>query len=182
MSSSRDTESAQERPIHPFETFRASMDEYEYALFESKIIRPSIRAARSHTQLFNNSVLPNLPLVFKPGRQSITDLQNFLVDTDYSRPLHNLRFPLVDPVAKMSSHIPLDRMLHVKGYFSTKQPTSFVWGEGRNFFMLRVKEVGGSLDGEVTVQRMVVSFPPSGDFHLPLFQPLAMRFFKPFLG
>ena len=106
------------------------MDEYEYALFESKIIRPSIRAARSHTQLFNNSVLPNLPLVFKPGRQSITDLQNFLVDTDYNRPLHNLRFPLVDPVAKMSSHIPLDRMLHVKGYFSTKQPNCFVWEEG----------------------------------------------------
>src|ERR1700691_5538376 len=47
MSSSRDTESAQERPIHPVETFRASMDEYEYALFESKIIHPSIRAARS---------------------------------------------------------------------------------------------------------------------------------------
>jgi hypothetical protein len=78
MSSSRDTESAQERPIDPFEMFRASMDEYEYALFELKIIRPSIQAARSHTQLFNNFALPDLPIVFKPGRQSITDLQSIL--------------------------------------------------------------------------------------------------------
>src|SRR6202451_3667649 len=171
MSSSRDTESAQERPIHPFEMFRASMDDYEYALFESKIICPSIRAARSHTQLFNNSALPDLPIIFKPGLQSITNLQCFLVDTDYNCPLHNLRFPLVNPVIKMSSHIPLDRMLPVKGYFSTKQPNCFVWeegyfekgsqvifgtsgrlgrilwvcGVGRNFFMLRVKELGGSL-------------------------------------
>src|ERR1700734_3811543 len=130
MSSSWDTESAQECPIHPFETFQASMDDYEYALFESKIIRPSIRAARSHTQLFNNSALSDLPIVFKPGRQSITDLHHFLVDTDYNHPLHSLHFPLVDPVAKMSSHIPLDCMLHVKGYFSTKQPNCFVWEEG----------------------------------------------------
>src|SRR6202451_580767 len=208
MSSSRDTESAQERPIHPFETFRASMDNYEYALFELKIICLSIQAARSHTQLFNNSALSDLPIVFKPGRQSITDLQRFLVDTDYNRPLHNLRFPLVDPVAKMSPHIPLDHMLHVKGYFSTKQPNCFVWeegyfekglqvifgtsgrlgrilgvcGVGRNFFMLRVKGLGGSLDGEVAIQIMVVLFPPTGDFQLSLFQPFAMRFLKPFLG
>jgi hypothetical protein len=143
-----------------------------------------------NTQLFNNSALPDLPIIFKPGRQSITDLQHFLVDTDYNCPLHNLRFPLVGPVAKMSSHIPLDRMLAVKGYFSTKQPNCFVWKKGyfekgsqvifgtsgrlehilgvcrvgRNFFMLRVKELGGSLDGEVVIQRMVVSFPPTGDF------------------
>ena len=81
-------------------------------------------------------------------------------------------------------------MLAMKGYFSTRQPNCFVWeegyfekgsqvifgtsgrlgrilgvcGVGRNFFILRVKELGGSLDGEVAVQRMVVSFPPSGDF------------------
>ena len=166
------------------------MDEYEYTLFESKIIRPSIQAAQSHTQLFNNSVLPDLPIVLKPGHQSITDLQHFLVDTDYNCPLHNLCFPLVDPVAKISSHIPLNCMLPVKGYFSTKQPNWFVWEEGyfekgsqvifgtsgrlghilevcgveRNFFMLRVKELGGSMDGEVVIQRMVVSSPPTGDF------------------
>jgi len=29
---------------------------------------------------------------------------------------------------------------------------------------------------------MVVSFPPSGDFQLSLFQHLAIHFFKPFLG
>src|SRR6202042_2355826 len=108
----------------------------------------------------------------------------------------------------MSSHIPLDCMLPVKGYFSTKQPNCFVWeegyfekglqvifgtsgrlehilgvcGVGRNFFMLRVKELGGSLDGEVVIQRMVVSFSPTGDFRLSLFQCFTMRFLKPFLG
>src|SRR6202046_719117 len=184
------------------------MDSYEYALFESKIIHPSIRAAQSHAQIFNNSALPDLPIVFTPGRQSIADLQHFLVDTDYNRPLHNLHFPLLDPVAKMSSHIPLDRMLPVKGDFSTKQPNCFVWeegyfekgsqvifgtsgrlgrvlgvcGVGRNLFMLRVKELGGSLDGEVVIQRMVVSFSPTGDFRLSLFQRFAMHFLKPFLG
>jgi hypothetical protein len=35
MSSSQDTASAQEHLIHPFEMFRALMDEYEYTLFES---------------------------------------------------------------------------------------------------------------------------------------------------
>src|SRR6202451_166387 len=208
MSSSQDTESTQEHLIHPFEMFRALMDKYEYMLFESEIIHPSIQSTQSYTQLFNNSALPNLPIVFAPGHQSIANIQCFLVNTDYNQPLHNLRFPLVDPVTKMSSHIPLDRMLAVKGYFSTKQPNCFVWeegyvekgsqvifgtsgrlgrilgvcGVGRNFFMLRVKELGGSLDGEVAVQRMVVSFPPSGDFQLSLFQRLAMRFLKPFLG
>src|ERR1700729_4228748 len=92
----------------------------------------------------------------------------------------------------MSSHVLLDCMLAMKGYFSTRQPNCFVWeegyfekgsqvifgtsgklgrilgvcGVGRNFFMLRVKELGGFLDGEVTVQRMVVLFPPSGGFQL----------------
>ena len=113
MSSSRATESAQECLIHPFKTFRASMDKYEYALFESEIIHPSIWAAWSHTQLFNNSALPDLPIVFKPGHQSITKIQHFLVDTDCNWPLHNLHFPLVDPVTKMSSHVPLDCMLTV---------------------------------------------------------------------
>ena len=130
MSSSQDTESTQEHLIHPFEMFRALMDKYEYMLFESEIIHPSIQSTQSYTQLFNNSALPNLPIVFAPGHQSIANIQCFLVNTDYNQPLHNLRFPLVDPVTKMSSHIPLDRMLAVKGYFSTKQPNCFVWEEG----------------------------------------------------
>jgi hypothetical protein len=67
MSSSQDTESTQGCPIHPFKTFQASMDKYEYALFESEIIRPSIQAARSRNQLFNNLALPNLPIVFAPA-------------------------------------------------------------------------------------------------------------------
>jgi hypothetical protein len=99
-------------------------------------------------------------------------------------------------------------MLAMKGYFSTRQPNCFVWeegyfekgsqvifgisgklgrilgvcGVGRNFFMLRVKELGGFLDGEVAIQRMVVSFPPTRDFQLSLLQHFAMCFLKPFLG
>ena len=57
-----------------------------------------------------------------------------------------------------------------------------VCGVERNFFMLRVKELGGSLDGEVVIQRMVVSSPPTGDFQLSLFQHFAMHLLKPFLG
>jgi len=57
-----------------------------------------------------------------------------------------------------------------------------VCGVGSNFFMLRVKELGGSLDGEVVTQRMVVLSPPTGDFQLSLFQCFAMHFLKPFLG
>jgi hypothetical protein len=97
-------------------------------------------------------------------------------------------------------------MLAVKGYFSAKQPKCFVWeecyfekglqvifgtsrrlgqilgvcGVGRNFFMLRVKELEGSLDGEVAIQRMVVS-SPTGDFWLSLLQCFAMCFLKPLL-
>ena len=47
--------------------------------------------------------------------------------------------------------------------------------------MLRVKELGGSLDGEVAIQRMVVSSPFIGDFQLSIPQCFAMHFPKPFL-
>ena len=78
----------------------------------------------------------------------------------------------------------------MKRYFGTKWLNCFVWeegyfekgsqvifgtsgrlgrilgvcGVGRNFFMLRVKELGGFLNGEVVIQRMVVLSPPTGDF------------------
>src|ERR1700680_3781817 len=64
MSSSQDTESTQEHLIHPF-----------------------IQSTQSYTQLFNNSALPNLPIVFAPGHQSIANIQCFLVNTDYNQPL-----------------------------------------------------------------------------------------------
>ena len=74
MLSSQAIKSAQECLIHPFEMFQASMDEYEYALCEYEIIHPSMGSAQSYTQLFNNSVLPNLPIVFAPGHLSSTDI------------------------------------------------------------------------------------------------------------
>jgi hypothetical protein len=57
-----------------------------------------------------------------------------------------------------------------------------VCGVGKDFFMLRVKELGGSLGGEVAIERVVVSSPPTGDFWLSLFQHFAMCFLKPLLG
>ena len=82
------------------------------------------------------------------------------------------------------------RCLIVKGYFSKKQPDCFVWkeglfkegsrvifgnsrrlgqvlrvcGVGKNYFMMRIKNMGRTLGNEVAVRRMVVSFPPFGAF------------------
>src|ERR1700728_381118 len=177
MTSSQTTESARERPIHPFETFRPSMDDQEYALFESKIIRPSIRAAQSRAILLDNSILTHLPISFKPGHPSLEDTQRFLLETDYNCPSHKLHLPLPVPAAKMSSRIPLNRILIVKGYFSKKQPDCFVWkeglfeegsrvifgnsgrlgqvlrvcGVGKNYFMLRIKDMERTLENEVAI-------------------------------
>ena len=84
------SESEPNSKIHPFETFRLSMDDREYSDFESTIIRPSIRAARYRDTLFANSHLTELPVTFAPGRQSIVDIQCFLIDTDYNRSLINI--------------------------------------------------------------------------------------------
>src|ERR1700683_13766 len=65
------SESEPNSKIHPFETFRLSMDERKYSDFESTIIRPSIQAARYHNALFANSSLIAPPITFPPGHQSI---------------------------------------------------------------------------------------------------------------
>ena len=76
------SESEPNSKIHPFETFHLSMDDCEYSNFESAMIRPSIRAAHYCNTLFTNSRLTELPVTFAPGRQSIVDIQRFLIDTD----------------------------------------------------------------------------------------------------
>src|ERR1700729_4208771 len=78
------SESEPNSKIHPFETFRLSMDDHKYSDFESTIIHPSIQAACYHDALFTNSHLTKLPVTFAPGCQSIVDIQCFLVDTDYN--------------------------------------------------------------------------------------------------
>ena len=150
------SESEPNSKIHPFETFRMSMDDHEYSEFESTIIRPSIRAACSRNALLASSSLTDLPIAFAPGRQSIIDTQRFLVDTDYNCPSANIRPPFPTQLTQMPRTPPLDRVFCVKGYFSEKQPGCFVWeggyfeeGErvifgtsGRIGHILRVCEVG----------------------------------------
>ena|ERR1700683_3405263 len=51
-----------------------------------------------------------------------------------------------------------------------------------NYFMLRIKDMERTLENEVAVQRMVVSFPPLGTFQLSLLQRFVLRYLRPFLG
>jgi len=56
-----------------------------------------------------------------------------------------------------------------------------VCGVGRNFFKMSVKELGDVLEGETTVQRMIVSFAPTIFFHLTFIQRIKQRFLGCFL-
>ena len=56
-----------------------------------------------------------------------------------------------------------------------------VCGVGWNFFKMSVKELGDVLEGETTVQRMIVSFAPTISFHLTLIQRIKQRFLGHFL-
>ena len=56
-----------------------------------------------------------------------------------------------------------------------------VCGLGRNYVMMRVQELGGILEGETVIQRMVVSSPPTSHW-LVLLQIFVSRLFKPILG
>src|SRR6202167_6286510 len=55
------SESEPNSKIHPFETFRLSMNDHEYSDFESAIIRPSIRAAHYRDTLSQTLILPSFP-------------------------------------------------------------------------------------------------------------------------
>ena len=56
-----------------------------------------------------------------------------------------------------------------------------VRGLGRNYVMMRVQELGGILEGETVIQRMVVSSPPTS-LWLVLLQIFVSCLFKPILG
>jgi hypothetical protein len=94
----------------------------------------------------------------------------------------------------------------IQGYFSPKRAGYFVWesgyfregslvrlgasgriaevfevgGVGRNFFMMRLREVGNLGAGKVTTQGLVVSFDPI-NIRLSFTQRIKLRFLKPFL-
>lgn len=95
---------------------------------------------------------------------------------------------------------------NIQGYFSPKRAGYFVWesgyfkegslvrlgasgriaevfevgGVGRNFFMMRLREVGNPWSGKVTAQGLIVSFNPI-NIRLSFTQRIKLRFFKPFL-
>ena len=200
------SESEPNSKIHPFETFRLSMDEREYSDFESTIIRPSIRAARYRDALFANSHLTELPVTFAPGRQSIVDIQRFLIDTDYNQLPINIHPHSFGETAPMPQVIPLDRVFYIKGYFSKKQPGCFVWEEGhfedgeqvifgtsgrlgrvlgvcevgKNYIMFKVEDMSGVPEGDVRIWGIVVLALPIG-FQLSWTQHFIMRYLRIFL-
>jgi len=55
-----------------------------------------------------------------------------------------------------------------------------VCGVGRNFFKMSMKELGDVLEGETTVQRMIVLFAPTVSFHLTFFQRIKQQLFGHF--
>jgi len=200
------SESEPNSKIHPFETFRLSMDDREYSDFESTIIRPSIRAARYRDTLFANSHLTELPVTFAPGRQSIVDIQRFLIDTDYNQSPINIHPHSFGETAPMPQVIPLDRVFYIKGYFSKKQLGCFVWEEGhfedgeqvifgtsgrlgrvlgvcevgKNYIMFKVEDMSGVPEGDVRIRGIVVSALPIG-FQLSWTQRFIMRYLRIFL-
>src|SRR6202453_5347369 len=56
-----------------------------------------------------------------------------------------------------------------------------VCGLGKNYVMMKVQELGGILEGETVIQRMVISSPPTS-LWLVLLQVFVSRLFRPILG
>ena len=148
---------------HLFETFRPSTD---YSNFEANVIHPAICAALSQAEL-SQALDPGCP-VFSAPCPSLEETLQFLLETDYNHPGHQLHLspPLSTP--KLSATIPLTCMTSVVGYVSNKHPDCYVWqsgffeagshvvlgmtyrkakivgpdGVGRNYIMMKLEEVG----------------------------------------
>ena len=190
----------EQNPIHPIKTFQYSND---YPQFEVSVIRPFLHAAQARSTLFSDT-----PLEFSaaPGRLSIEDIFHFLDETDHNHGLNYTRNnPSLPENHPITTHpIPI---CPLAGYISKRHPDCFVLeggffekgsevifgssgrlakvlgvcGLGRNYVMMRVQELGGILEGETAIQRMVVSSPPTS-LWLVLLQLFVSRLFKPVLG
>src|ERR1700676_771670 len=189
-----------ENPIHPIETFRHSSD---YPRFESTVIRPFLRAAQERATLFSET---DLDIPTAPGRPSIEDIFQFLDETDYNHSLDHARNTSLLPknLPILTPPIPICPLV---GYISKKHLDCFVLeggffekgsevilgssgrmarvlgvcGLGKNYVMMKVQELGGILEGETVIQRMVVSSSPTS-LWLVLLQVFVSRLFKPILG
>ena len=150
-------------PPHPFETFHPSTN---YSNFEANVICPAIRAGCSRTEL-SPVPDPGCP-VFSVPHPSLEETLQFLLKTDYNHPGHQLHLPPPLSTPKLFVTIPLTHTTFVVGYISNKHPDCYVWqdgffeagahvvlgttyrkakivglyGVGRNYMMMKLKEVG----------------------------------------
>jgi len=134
-----------------------------------------------------------------PGHPSLDGLIKLLSETDYNNTTSTIPFPAPSHADVSSAQ--------VEGYFSQARPDYFVWesgyfeegsvvflgggshlvkilrvcGVGQNFFKMSVKELGDVLEGETTVQQMIVSFAPTISFHLTFIQRIKQWFLGRFL-
>ena len=183
---------------HPFETFCPSTD---YSNFEANVIHPAICVARSRAEL-SQAPDPGSP-VFSAPCPSLEETLQFLLETDYNHPGHQLRLPSPLSTLKLSVTIPLTSTTSVVGYISNKHPDCYVWqsgffeagshvvlhttyrkakivrpdGVGRNYMMMKLEEVGRVPKDQIAIQRMVVSTHPSSQFYQLSFRQCLLRFF-----
>src|SRR5882724_3650994 len=195
MSSATITNKSESNTAHPLESFCSSMD---YQHFESSVIRPFLLQAKLHDSV-NILHCTSLSFAPAPGHPSLDGLIKLLSETDYNNTTSTIPFP-----APSHSDVSSTR---VEGYFSRAHPDYFVWesgyfekgsivflggssrlvkilrvcGVGRNFFKMSVKELGDVLEGESTVQQMIVSFAPTISFHLTFIQHIKQWFLGRFL-
>jgi len=139
---------------------------------------------------------PRVSITFAPDRPSADEFRRILAETDYH---HSPTKPLPSPPRP-------DVPDFIHGYISPIQPKYFIWEAGsfkegslvmlgsstclarvtkaqrvgRNYFLMGLENLGSVLAGEVVVQGLVVSFPPS-QFQLSFLQRIKLRFFRRFL-
>ena len=194
MSSATVTNNSESNAAHPLESFRPSMD---YQHFESTVIRPFLLQVKLRNSV-NTHHRTSLSFAPAPGRPSLDGLITLLSETDYNQNTPSKPLPSL-PRSDVSSS-------RVEGYSSPIRPDYFIWeyghfeegsivllggssrlvkvlgvcGVGRNYFKMRLEELGGILEGEVAIRRMIVSFSPTM-FQLSILQRIKQRIFGRFL-
>ena len=139
---------------------------------------------------------PRVSITFAPDHPSADEFRRILAETDYH---HSPTKPLPSPPCP-------DVPDFIRGYISPIQPQYFIWEGGffkegslvmlgsstclarvtkaqrvgRNYFLMGLENLGSVLAGEVVVQGLVVSFPPS-QFQLSFLQCIKLHFFRRFL-
>src|SRR6266436_1398963 len=194
MSSATIINNSESNTAHPLKSFCSSMD---YQHFESSVIQPFLLQAKlcDSANIHHHTSLSFAPA---PGHPSLDGLIKLLSETDYNQNTPSKPLPSL-PQSDVSSS-------QVEGYSSQIRPDYFVWEYGhfeegsiillggssrlvkvlgvcrvgRNYFKMRLEELGGILEGEVAIRRMIVSFSPTM-FQLSILQRIKQRIFGRFL-